>query len=46
MDAVQLGGAIVSRDLLAAPYMSFVASDKKLLLAAAAEGIDTWNSCD
>jgi hypothetical protein len=46
MDAVQLGCAIVARDLLAAPDMRFVASDKVLLEAAQREGFDTWNPCD
>lgn len=46
MDAVQLGSAIVARDLLAAPDMRFIASDKELLEAARAEGFDTWNPCD
>ena len=46
MDAVQLGCAIVSRDLLAAPDMRFISSDTALLEAARAEGFDTWNPCD
>jgi predicted nucleic acid-binding protein len=46
MDAVQLGCAIVARDLLAAPDMRFIASDKELLEAAHAEGFETWNPCD
>lgn len=46
MDAVQLGCAIVARDLLAAPDMKFVASDESLLDAARAEGFETWNPCD
>ena len=46
MDAVQLGCAIVARDLLAAPDMRLVASDKELLEAAQKEGFDTWNPCD
>ena len=46
MDAVQLGCAIVARDLLAAPDMRFIASDKDLLDAAHKEGFDTWNPCD
>jgi predicted nucleic acid-binding protein len=46
MDAVQLGCAIVARDLLAAPDMRFIASDESLLDAARAEGFETWNPCD
>jgi predicted nucleic acid-binding protein len=46
LDAVQLGCAIVARDLLAAPDMRFIASDKTLLEAAHAEGFDIWNPCD
>jgi predicted nucleic acid-binding protein len=46
LDAVQLGCAIVARDLLAAPNMRFIASDKTLLDAARAEGFDIWNPCD
>jgi predicted nucleic acid-binding protein len=46
MDAIQLGCAIVARDLLAAPDMRFVASDKTLLEAARVEGFDIWNPCD
>jgi predicted nucleic acid-binding protein len=43
LDAVQLGSAIVARDLLAAPDMRFMASDKTLIDAAQAEGFDIWN---
>ena len=46
MDAVQLGCAIVARDLLAAPDMRLIASDKALIEAAQKEGFDTWNPCD
>jgi predicted nucleic acid-binding protein len=46
LDAVQLGCAIVARDLLAAPNMRFIASDKTLLDAAQAEGFGIWNPCD
>jgi len=46
LDAVQLASAIVARDLLAAPDMRFIASDKDLLVAARKEGFDTWNPCD
>jgi predicted nucleic acid-binding protein len=43
MDAVQLGCAIVARDLLSASDMRFIASDKELLEAARQEGFDVWN---
>jgi predicted nucleic acid-binding protein len=46
LDAVQLASAIVARDLLAAPDMRFIASDKALLLAAHEEGFEIWNPCD
>ena len=46
LDAVQLGSAVVSRNLLTVPGMRFVASDKELLEAAQKEGFDTWNPCD
>ena len=46
LDAIQLGCAIVARDLLAAPDMRFISSDIELLEAAHAEGFDTWNPCD
>ena len=46
LDAVQLGCAVVARDLLAAPDMRLIASDKELLEAAAKEGFDIWNPCD
>lgn len=46
LDAVQLGCAIVARDLLAAPEMRMVASDSDLLKAAKKEGFETWNPCD
>jgi hypothetical protein len=46
LDAIQLGCAIVARDLLAAPDMRVVSSDKGLLEAAHAEGFDIWNPCD
>ncbi len=46
LDAVQLGCAIVARDLLVAPEMRLVAVDKELLKAAKKEGFDTWNPCD
>jgi predicted nucleic acid-binding protein len=46
LDAVQLGSAIVARDLLSAPDMRFIASDKTLLEAARLEGFQTWDPCD
>ena len=46
MDAVQLGCAVVARDLLTAPEMRFIASDKGLLEAAQKEGFAVWNPCD
>ncbi len=46
LDAVQLGSAVVARDLLAAPDMRFIASDKTLLEAARTEGFNIWNPCD
>ena len=46
LDAVQLASAIIARDLLAAPDMRFIASDKDLLIAADKEGFETWNPCD
>ena len=46
LDAVQLGCAIVARDLLAAPEMRLVAADKELLEAAKKEGFDIWNPCE
>jgi predicted nucleic acid-binding protein len=46
LDAVQLGSAIVARDLLAAPDMRLVASDKDLLKAARKEGFAIWNPMD
>lgn len=46
LDAVQLGCAIIARDLLAASDMRLVSSDKDLLEAASGEGFETWNPCD
>jgi predicted nucleic acid-binding protein len=43
LDAIQLGSAVVARDLLAAPDMRFVSSDVDLLDAAKAEGFDIWD---
>jgi predicted nucleic acid-binding protein len=46
MDAIQLGSAIVARDLLAAPTMRFIVSDVELKAAARAEGFGTWDPTD
>jgi predicted nucleic acid-binding protein len=46
MDAVQLGCAVVARDLLAAPAMRFIASDRELLAAASKEEFEVWNPSD
>ena len=43
LDALQLGSAIVARDLLKSPEMQFIASDHALLAAAEAEGLIVWN---
>jgi predicted nucleic acid-binding protein len=43
LDAVQLGSAVVVRDLMSAPDMRFVASDHALLSAAEREGFATWD---
>jgi predicted nucleic acid-binding protein len=43
LDAVQLGSAIVVRDLMSAPDMRFIASDHALLSAAEQEGFATWD---
>jgi hypothetical protein len=45
MDATQLGSAVVARDLLAAPDMRFITSDKELLKAARTEGFEIWDPC-
>ena len=45
LDAVQLGSAVVARDLISAPEMRFVASDHALLSAAGEEGFTTWDPC-
>lgn len=42
-DAIQLGTAIVAREMLGAAEMRFIASDKALLEAAGYEGFETWN---
>jgi len=46
LDAVQLASAIIARDLMQAPDMRFIASDKQLLEAAQKEGFTTWNPSD
>lgn len=43
LDAVQLGTAIVAREMLAASEMRFIASDNALIEAACQEGFDVWN---
>jgi hypothetical protein len=43
LDAIQLGSAIVARDLAAASEMRFIASDMTLLEAARKEGFEIWN---
>lgn len=43
MDALQLGSAIIARDLLHAPDMRFIVSDNELFEAAQAEGFDVWD---
>jgi predicted nucleic acid-binding protein len=46
LDALQLGCATVARDLLTAPDMRLISSDKDLLEAARLEGFEIWNPCD
>jgi len=43
LDAIQLAAAIIARDLVSAPDMRFIASDKELLEAAQAERFDVWD---
>ena len=43
LDAIQLGSAIVARDLLVAPDMRFISSDIELLEAAREEGFEVWD---
>lgn len=44
LDAVQLSTAILaSQSLGDADHLKFIVSDRKLLLAAAAEGLETWD---
>jgi predicted nucleic acid-binding protein len=43
LDAVQLGSAVVVRDLMSAPDMRFIASDHALLSAAEQEGFAIWD---
>jgi predicted nucleic acid-binding protein len=45
LDAVQLGSAVVVRDLMSAPDMRFIASDHALLDAAKLEGFGIGNPC-
>jgi predicted nucleic acid-binding protein len=46
LDAIQLATALLSSQNTGAKDIQFIASDDKLLVAAAAEGLDTWNPCD
>jgi hypothetical protein len=46
LDAIQLASAIIARDLMQAPDMRFIASDKQLLEAAKNEGFAIWNPSD
>jgi len=43
LDALQLGTAVVARQLLGDPEIRFIASDKALLDAASKEGFDVWD---
>jgi predicted nucleic acid-binding protein len=43
LDAIQLGSALVLRNLLERSEIRFIAADYRLLLAAQAEGFETWN---
>ena len=46
LDAIQLGSAIVARDLMFASDMRLIASDKALLEAARKEGFRVWNPAE
>ncbi len=46
LDAIQLATALLTSQIGAANDIQFISSDDKLLVAAAAEGLDTWNPCD
>lgn len=46
LDAIQLATALLASQTPGASDIQFISSDDKLLLAAAAEGLDTWNPCD
>ena len=43
LDAVQLGSAVIARELLGRQEMRLVSSDQNLLEAAQVEGFATWN---
>jgi predicted nucleic acid-binding protein len=45
LDAIQLATALLCQSA-GANDIQFISSDDKLLVAAAAEGLDTWNPCD
>ena len=46
LDAIQLATALFANQSSGTNDLQFISSDDKLLLAAAAEGLDTWNPCD
>jgi predicted nucleic acid-binding protein len=46
LDAIQLATALLANRSPGAKDLQFISSDDKLLLAAAAEGLNTWNPCD
>jgi predicted nucleic acid-binding protein len=43
MDSLQLASAVVVRRLMGVPHVRFISSDKELLVAATAEGFETWD---
>jgi len=45
LDAIQLASTLLASQSTGANDIQFISSDDKLL-AAAAEGFDTWNPCD
>jgi predicted nucleic acid-binding protein len=46
LDAIQLATALSAGQSSGNNELQFIASDDKLLPAAAAEGLDVWNPCD
>jgi hypothetical protein len=46
LDAVQLGCAVIVRDLMSAQGMRFIASDHAFLSAAKDEGFEIWDPCE